>query len=51
MTTNWMDFECMHCGKMFTRTWHELSKAFERVQYRSPQAPDEVEIESADGIE
>jgi hypothetical protein len=45
-----MDFECMHCRKMFTRKWFDLGKAFERVHYLSPLSLDEVEIEDADSI-
>lgn len=50
MTTNWMEFECMHCRNMFTRKWYDLSKAFERVHYLSPLSLDEVKIEGSDSI-
>ncbi len=50
MATDWMSFECMHCGKMFTRKWYELSRAFERVHFLSPLSLDEVEIEDSEGI-
>lgn len=50
MTTDWMEFECMHCGQMFTRKWYDLSRAFERVHFLSPLSLDEVEIEDAEGI-
>ncbi len=50
MTTDWMDFECMYCRKMFTRKWHDLSKAFERVHYLSPPSLHEVEIDGAHSI-
>ena len=50
METDHMDFECMTCGKMFERTWFDISRTRERVRYKSPTAVDEVEISFGDGI-
>ncbi len=50
MPNDWMEFECMNCGKMFTRKWYDLSRTYERVHYKSPTLLDEVEIEDAEGI-
>ena len=50
MTFQYMDFECMICGKMFEERWFDIGRAFERVHFRSPDALDEVEVSFADGI-
>lgn len=45
-----MDFECMSCSKMFSGVWHDISKRRERVIFNSPQALDEIEVLSGEGI-
>lgn len=50
MTLKYMDFECMTCGKMFERRWFDIGRSYERVHFRSPGAPDEVEVADAEGI-
>jgi len=50
VTSDYMDFECMHCGKLFERTWLHVSRGFERVHYNSPASLDDVEIKDAEGI-
>lgn len=45
-----MDFECMSCSKMFSGVWYDIGKRRERVIFNSPQALDEIEVQSAEGI-
>lgn len=45
-----MDFECMSCSKMFSSVWYDVGRRRERVIFNSPQALDEIEVLSADGI-
>jgi DNA-directed RNA polymerase subunit N (RpoN/RPB10) len=50
MGAEYMDFECMTCGKLFERRWFGLDRAFERVHFQSPTGYDEVEVADAEGI-
>jgi len=50
MTTDYMEFECMACSKMFSRLWFDISRSYDRVHYKHPRAPDEVEVSMSEGI-
>jgi hypothetical protein len=45
-----MDFECMHCGKLFQRRWFDIGAAFERVHYEARGGYDEVEVGYGEGV-
>lgn len=45
-----MDFECMHCSKLFERRWFDIGAAFERVHYGARDGYDEVEVGRSEGI-
>lgn len=50
MTTDYMEFECMACSKLFSRLWFDIGRSYDRVHYMRPTAHDEVEVSMAEGI-